>query len=81
MPRPGRLENLDDVKMWIADHDGRIDQLWANQLELNRRQETQINVLAQRLTLLEKRIVFVSGGAAAMGSLGGVLIMQIIGRL
>jgi len=45
-----RINDLDDAKAWIAEHDGRINALWDHQGETNRRLETAITSDSERLT-------------------------------
>lgn len=47
--------------LWIAEHDGRINVLWEQQLKLNA-------TLVSRVGTLEKRVVWLTGLAAAGGA-------------
>ncbi len=68
-----RLETLDDVKMWIAEHDGRITAWWDQQHKWNGNMDLKCEAMNKRLTAVEKRVIFFSGFAAAVGALIGNL--------
>lgn len=70
--RPEKIETLEDVRLWIADHDGRIDQLWQQQHRINDRTES-------RVSALERRVIFWAGAAAAAGSILGPLLGRLVG--
>ncbi len=59
---------MSDVKAWIADHDGRNDAYWEAQHSLNGKTEESLDMNALRLAALEKRIVWITGFAAAVGA-------------
>lgn len=74
MPRPERIESIEDIKIWIADHDGRIDAWWEQQHGWNRVMEADSRNRDTRLTALEKKVMYFSGASAAFGSVIGALI-------
>jgi hypothetical protein len=78
MVRPDRVETLEDVKAWIADHDGRIDAWWDAQHQQNRDNEHWKRKIQERLTALEKRVVWISGMAAGSGAGIGTVIVEVI---
>ncbi len=75
MPRTtDRPQNLEDVKAWIAEHDGRIDAYWKAQHRLNDRTEARFAAFGLRLEAVERRVLWISGAAATLGGvLGGLL--------
>ena len=76
MARPERIETLEDVKIWIADHNGRIDAFWAHQHAWNEGVKKQLVSGERRLTALEKKVMYFSGAAAALGSVVGALLAK-----
>lgn len=58
---------------WINSHDGRIDAWWEAQHKLNDKVELSQMVTAQRLSAVEKKIMFISGFAAMFGAVVGSL--------
>jgi len=74
---PETTEHPDTVR-WQAEHDGRINAWWEAQREWNMKVDTKLHTLSFRLTALERKIIFVSGAAAAIGSGLGALIMGVI---
>ena len=84
MVRPTVVRTLEDVLAWLHDHDGRIDQLWKDQDELNARilrlieglgeeQSEEADKVAEVIDKLHKRVGKVeSRGARVQGVVGGV---------
>ena len=79
MVRPERIETLHDVKMWIAEHDGRIEAWWDAQREHNRECDAQLLSLERRFTALEKRVVWFAGAAAGLGAVLGPFLKAWLG--
>ncbi len=52
--------DLSEQLLWTANHEGRINQLWKSQLLLNTKIDT-------RLSVLEKRVIWVVGVLTAAG--------------
>ena len=73
-----RINDLDDVKQWIAEHRGRIDTYWQHQHRFNDSMEARIHEVTSRLTAIEKKLIFVSGMAAALGGTIGTLISRLM---
>jgi len=76
MPRPEKIETVDDIRLWITDHDARIDVWWHDQHEWNKSTEYKMHSLVERLTAVEKRVMWLSGAAAAVGSIIGALLVK-----
>ena len=74
------LKDLDDVKLWIAEHDGRIEERWEQQWRENRHTKDTLDRHDAALQSLEKRIAWFAGMAAALGSIGGTMISWILSR-
>ena len=72
MVRPSRVDSMDDIKTWIADHDGRIDAWWEAQHALN-------DELEERITKNEKRLIWLMASAAAGGGVAGQIIATLFG--
>lgn len=69
-----RPETLDDVRLWIAEHDGRINAWWRTQKDWNARTDDRLADCARRITVVERRIIYFAGFSAGIGALlGGVL--------
>ena len=68
---------LDEVVLWIAEHDGRIEAWWEAQRSLNERNEEWKHRTTQWMAAMEKRMMFFAGAAsfvaAALGSYIGSL--------
>ncbi len=74
MPRPKRIETLNDMKVWIADHDGRIDAYWEAQHIWNKKIEIEFKDFGLRISSCEKKIMYFAGAAAALGSVVGAFV-------
>lgn len=73
-----RIEDLDDVKTWIAEHDGRNTAYWKAQHELNDKADDKLNVFDKRLMAVEKRVMWIAGVFAAVGAVAGTIFSQIL---
>ena len=66
-------KDLDDVKLWIADHDARIDAWWQEQKTWNVKFEKEVRATQHgfdiRLSAVEKRMIYVAGFGAGVGSI------------
>ena len=69
-----RLDSLDDVKLWIARHDGRIDAWWEAQHQWNKDKTKLINDLNIRIGQLERRIIWVAGLMSGIGTMIGTTV-------
>lgn len=67
-------------KIWarINSHDGRTDAWWDAQHKLNDKVESAQMVTNQRLTSIEKKIMFVAGFAAMFGAVVGSFFKYLI---
>lgn len=74
--KSNRLEDIGDVKTWIAEHDGRINAYWEQQRALNERFEGRLDMFAARLLALEKKVMWFAGVAAAAGGIFGSAISK-----
>ena len=59
---------------WMAEHDGRINAWWTQQREWNLKMEQKVDKHSLRLGALERKVLFISGAAAAIGSIVGALV-------
>ncbi len=74
MPDQPRIESIEDIRVWIADHGGRSSELWRQQEAAHAKMERRMQDTEHRLSTLEKRMMWVSGVAAGFGGLLGALL-------
>lgn len=79
MSERARIETLDDLAQWAAYSEARTEAYWLAQHRWNEKQEQLNHETNQRLTTLEKRVVWAAGFASAIGAVGGVLIKSLWG--
>lgn len=80
MPIHIKLKTVEDVIQWVSEHDGRIDAYWEAQHKRNDKVDERFIINEGRLTSVEKRVVWFSGFAAAVGSVIGALITAFLSR-
>lgn len=69
---PTRVEeDIVAIKMWQAEHDGRINALWEAQERFNDKCEAERAVLGRRVTSIEKRVLLLAFGGAIIGTVLG----------
>ena len=73
---PRRVESLNDVKLWIAANDARIDAQWHFQNSWNRDIEKKLYSFGLRLGGLEKRVAWIAGACSAGGGIIGALLTK-----
>jgi hypothetical protein len=66
-----RIETIEDVRTWIAEHDGRNNAYWRQQHEWNGIADKKFSETDKRITAVEKRVIFWAGAAATLGALIG----------
>lgn len=64
-------KSLEEVSLWIAEHDGRIEAWWEAQHKWNAVVEGEIASLQQTVHNLEKRVAYFAGGGAVVGAFLG----------
>ena len=74
MAIPDQPTDIESIRMWIAEHDGRIEAWWVQQREWNNRMEERMETLTHRVSSVEKRMMWIAGAFAAIGSLAGQLL-------
>ncbi len=72
--RASKIKTVDDIRLWILEHDTRIDAFWKAQHDLNNKRDLYEQRILQRLGALEKKVIWMAGAAAGAGSLLGVLV-------
>ncbi len=77
--RISKVTDLEGMKLWAAEHDGRIDEKWAKQEAQNERCLREFDVMIRRMTAIEKKVMWISGVFAGVGSLLGTLLTRIAG--
>lgn len=65
------IRDIEGVKLWMADHDGRIDAWWKQQFKHN-------SELKAKVSALEKRIYWISGVMAGLGGAAGSGISALV---
>lgn len=60
------------VSRWQGEHDGRINAWWEQQFRTNNDHEL-------RLRMLERKVIWISGLMAGLGSIGGSIITKLLG--
>ena len=78
MASPKRIESLNDVKMWIAANDARIDAFWDQQHKWNDTADKKFYNFRLRLEAVEKRVVWIAGIASGLGSTMGFLLSKLL---
>lgn len=63
---------------WRAEHDGRINAWWEAQRTWNAKTDQKMHNFGVKLSALEKKVIFFSGFAAALGSGLGALITGLL---
>ena len=70
-------KDLEEIKLWVAAHDARIDAWWVEQKQWNRDFEKEVRGAQRgfeiRLSAVEKRMVYVAGIASGIGSIVGTV--------
>lgn len=78
MAAPKRVESLNDVKMWIAANDARIDAFWDQQHKWNDTVDKKFYSFRLRLEAVEKRVVWIAGIASGLGSTMGFVLSKFL---
>jgi len=68
------VSSLEDIKVWIAEHDGRTNAYWEAQHKWDSEMASCMKELKDRLTAVEKKVFFISGMASAIGAIAGTLL-------
>ncbi len=72
-----KMESLEDVIAYCHHHEGQISAWWGEQHRLNEIQETRFLAVESRITAVEKRMVWVAGFAAGLGSIIGTTLQRV----
>ena len=75
-----RVNTLDDVRVWIANHGGEIDEKWKTQEELNRAVNEAFNKLFEKVDALSMKIAYATGAAMLLGAIVALAVQSIWGR-
>ena len=67
-------EAMDRARLWMAEHDGRINAYWDEQHRHNKNVDDEMRKLATSLNALERRVVTICGIAAGAGSVIGTIL-------
>ncbi len=76
MSRPSiaDIDTIEGAKLWMVEHDARIDSYWERQFKANAEVLDRICSINARTTAIEKRLVWIAGFASALGGMGGSLL-------
>ncbi len=76
MSRPSisDIDTIEGAKLWMIEHDARIDSYWESQFKANAEVLKRICALGERTSAIEKRLVWIAGFASALGGMGGSLL-------
>lgn len=62
---------------WEAEHDGRINAWWEAQHDWNGKIEKWQHTIGARMSAIERKIMWVSGFAAAIGAVAGNVLSNL----
>ena len=74
-----KIETIDDVKTWLAAHDGQVQTWWDAQHEQNNILIKQMAEITVKLDTLRTRNIWLSGLGAGIGFLIGAFGKSILG--
>jgi hypothetical protein len=77
-PEVADITDIEGAKIWMTDHDARIDVYWEQQHELNNKHLETFQEVFTRVAVVEKRLVWLVTVAAGIGSLAGVILSNLI---
>lgn len=69
-----KIDDLDDVKTWIAATDARNEERHLNQQQHNKDSNKRTAIMEKRVSTVEKRIILLSAAAAAGGGVIGQMM-------
>ncbi|MCP3977224.1 MAG: hypothetical protein GY720_22270 [bacterium] len=78
-PNQEIYRRLSAIEQWQAEHDGRINAWWEAQHGYNARMDASLAEYSRRLTGLERKVIFFSGAASAIGAIAGALAGAFLG--
>jgi len=67
-------DRVRELEAWTREHDGRINAYWESQHKLNDQVELRFESAGRRLGALERKVMWLSGVAAALGAMLGNVI-------
>lgn len=68
-----RIGSLEEARLWAVEHDAKGGALWSQQGEINAKMDKWRREMYGRIDHLERRLVFASGVASAVGAVAGVI--------
>lgn len=75
---PEAPKTLEELKLWAAAHDGRINAWWDAQHSWNRRMDKLYAVTIGRISAVEKRMIWWAGFASGVGGLLGGALSKVL---
>ena len=69
------------MRIWVAEHDARINQYWKTQWRRNDSFHREIHRVRERVGRVEGKVIWASGAAAAFGAMIGTLplLLKLLG--
>jgi hypothetical protein len=71
------ITNLESARMWALEHDTIIQGWWEAQHEWNARIDNKLKIIANRMTSVERRNIFLAGMASALGIIGTTVAIAV----
>jgi len=68
----------DDLREWLAKHCGKVDAYWKMQLDWNKNMLHWKDRVDIKISSLEKKVMWLTGFAAAIGAILGNLINRFL---
>lgn len=72
-------KDLEELKLWVAEHDGRINAWWREQHHRNKNLDSMLHSLTSRISAVERRMIWWAGFAAGAGGLIGGVVPKLFG--
>lgn len=80
MIQPENVEKIEDVRVWIADHDGRASVETEANHNWKLQMHNRVDSISKRLRSVETRMIFFAGAAASVGSFSGYFIAYFLSK-
>ena len=71
-----KLESLADCRLWMAEHRGRTETLWAAQHLWNKQYREDMKGISVRISKVEKTVAGFAGLAAVVGAILGTFLSR-----
>ena len=74
-------DDLDGVRLWIAEHDARINGYWHTQWSRNKEMRKDINSTFDHVIQLKMRLIWITGAVAGASFVSTMLANVIFSKL